>query len=184
MKPVVFLLLTLSLIAFSCKKKDKYKDIPDQYKAYFLFSENSSWVYFNNNIHGNDSIVLRDITGVETKPDNVCSKYRFEYKLQFTSVTTGKIFHSQTFCIDNTEISDGFSSVLLTAPPTSLTFIIDTLWVNGHRFNSVLAYQDTTPNHKVFVAYASGIGRIKSFEMLNGDTLANYEIVRYHVSPY
>jgi hypothetical protein len=184
MRAFFFIIIIMGIIASGCQKKEDYKDITDQYKTYFLFKEGSSWIYYNYKIHGNDSVVLRNITSVATKPDNVCSEYRYEYKMQFTSVTTGTIFHSQTNCIASTEISDGLTSALISAPPVSLTHHLDTLWVNSHRYTNVLAYQDTSANHQVFVAYAPGIGRIKSFEMLNGDTLANYEILRYHVSPF
>lgn len=184
MKPFFISLLIISIFAFGCKKKETYKDISDEYKSFFLFKAGSSWIYYNRNIHGNDSIVLRDINSVPTKPDNNCSKYRYEYKMQYTSVTTGRIFHSQTNCIESTDISDGLSSIMISAPPKSPTFHLDSLWVNNHKYLDVIAYQDTSPLHRVFVAYAVNIGRIKSFETLNGDTLADYEIVRYHVAPF
>jgi len=184
MRSFSFLALCLLITVSGCKKQENYIDIPVQYKAFFLFKEGSSWIYYNNKIHGNDSIVLRNINSIATKPDNTCSEYRYEYKMQFTSVTTGNIFHSQTYCILNTEVSDGLSSALVSAPPAFPTYHIDTLWVNSNLFTDVLVYEDTSANHKTFVAYASGFGRIKSFETLNGDTLADYEIVRYHVAPF
>lgn len=184
MKAFFFYLFIVFFLISGCEKKMEYKDISDDYKGFFLFRQGSSWVYYNSKIHQNDSIVLRNINSVATKPDNACSKYRYEYKMQYTSVTTGTIFHSQTNCIQSTDVSDGLTSAMISAPPQSPTFHLDSLWVNNHKYLNVLAYQDTSPLHRVFVAYAINIGRIKSFETLNGDTLADYELVRYHVSPY
>ena len=184
MKAIFFFILITVILVSGCKEKADYKDISDNYKGFFLFRQGSSWIYYNNKIHSNDSLVLRNINSVATKPDNNCSEYRYEYKMQFTSVTTGTIFHSQTNCILSTDVSDGLASVMISAPPESPTIHLDSLWVNNHKYLNVLAYQDTSPLHRVFVAYAINIGRIKSFETLNGDTLADYELVRYHVSPY
>jgi hypothetical protein len=184
MKAIFTLIVLFVIFGTGCKKKESYDDIPDQYKAYFLFKEGSSWIYYNSMIHGNDSMVLRNINSIATKPDNSCSEYRFDYKMQYTSVTTGKLFHSQTNCIKSTDITDGLTAAMLSAPPAFPTMLLDTLWVKNQYYLNVLAYHDTTPSHQVFAAYAPKIGRIKCFEVVNGDTTISYELLRYHVSPY
>ena len=186
MKRILLIIAILSLIITSCEKKENYKDISDEYKKYFLFKEGSSWIYYNAKIQYKDSIILRNINSVTTKPDNVCSEYRIEYKMQYTSVTTGKLFHSQTNCIKSTELNDGLCSAILTAPPELPTQLVDTYFVDTLMFLKVLVYYTIDPanNNMVFCAYAPNVGRIKSLEVKNGDTIANYKIMRYHVSPY
>lgn len=186
MKKITLILIIMNLVLFSCKKKENYKDISDEYKKYFLFKEGSSWIYFNSKINNKDSVILRNINSIATKPDNSCSEYRYEYKMQFTSVTTGTIFHSQTNCIKSTELNDGLCSAVITAAPQLPTQLIDTYYVDTLRFLNVLVYStiDTINNNRVICAYAPNVGRIKSFEIVNGDTVANYKILRYHVSPY
>ena len=186
MKNGIILLIILNIFLFGCNKKENYKDIPDEYKSYFLFKEGSSWIYYNSKISNKDSVVLRNINSIATKPDNVCSEYRYEYKMQFTSVTTGKIFHSQTNCIKSTEINDGFCSAVISAPPQLPTMLADTYFVDTVMYRKVLLYQymDTSFTHIVYCAYAPNIGRIRSYEVKNGDTIADYKIMRYHVSPY
>jgi len=186
MKQTILFLLILTFIFIGCNKKENYKDISDEYKKYFLFKEGSSWIYFNSKINNKDSIILHNINSIATKPDNGCSEYRYEYKMQFTSVTTGTLFHSQTNCIKSTELNDGLCSAVITAPPQLPTQLIDTYFVDTLMFLRVLAYSsfDTVNHRTVFCAYAPNVGRIKSFEILNGDTIANYKIIRYHVSPY
>ena len=174
------------VVLYGCEKKNNYKDIPEEYKSYFLFKEGSSWIYYNSKTNNNDSIVLRSINSISTKPDNECSEYRIEYKMQYTSVSTGKIFHSQTNCIKSTELNDGICSAIITAPPVAPTMLADTYYVDTLKFFKVLLFYsiDTVNLRTVFCAYAPNIGRIKSFEVNNGDTIADYRIRRYHVSLY
>ncbi len=186
MKQTILFLIILNFIFISCNKKESYKDISDEYKKYFLFKEGSSWIYYNSKISNKDSIILHNINSVATKPDNSCSEYRYEYKMQFTNVTTGTLFHSQTNCIKSAEINDGLCSAVITAPPQLPTKLVDTFYVDTLMFLKVLVYNtyDSINNRKVICAYAPNVGRIKSFETANGDTIVDYKILRYHVSPY
>lgn len=185
MKAFVLFFLILLMVSSGCRKKHKYYDISDEYKSYFIFNEGSNWIYYNSLIDKSDSIVLRRITQIATKPDNVCGKYRYEYNLQFTSVTTGKLVQCQTSCVSNTGINDGFTSAVLTVPPAGITMYMDTLWVNGVKYHNVLVYNATdTLFNTVFAAYAKNIGRIMSLEIKNGDTIADLSILRHNVTLY
>lgn len=179
---ILFLILTTIIIA-SCKKTDNYKDIPDEYKSYFLFREGSSWIYRNNLTNSNDSIILRNISREATKPDNNCDKYRYEYDLQFTNVTTGKIFHSGSTCVANASISDGLTPAVFTVPPT-LPTLLDTVIVDTTIYYNALVTFYFNDTMTVFSAYAKNIGRIKCYKVVNGITTVDYELKRYHVLPF
>ena len=180
---IIFLLIT-TVFFLNCKKTENYKDISEEYKSYFIFREGSSWLYKNLVTNANDSIILRNINRGATKPDNNCDKYRYEYDMQFTNVTTGKIFHSGTTCVDNSSITDGLTPAVFSVPPSLPTMFMDTVIADNTLYlNSLVCYyfNDTM---SVFSAYAKNIGRIKSYQIVNGITTISYELKRYHVLPF
>jgi hypothetical protein len=184
MKLKITLIFLIAISIASCKKADNYKDIPEEYKGYFLFQEGSSWVYKNQITNSNDSIILRSITREATKPDNNCDKYRFEYDLQFTNVTAGKLFHSGTTCVENASIYDGLTPAVFTVPPTLPTLFMDTVIADTTMYFNALVYYYFNDTMSVFSAYAKNIGRIKCYKVVNGIRTIDYELKRYRVSAF
>lgn len=183
MKIKILFLFFITIAIFSCKKTDNYEDITDEYKSYFLFRQGSSWLYYNRITNSDDSIVLRNINREATKPDNICDKYRYEYDLQFTNVTTGRLFHSGSTCVGNASISDGLTSGVFTVPPSLPTFL-DTVIVDTTIYYNALVYFNFNDTMQEFSAYAKNIGRIKTYKIVNGVTTIDYELKRYHVLPF
>lgn len=184
MKLTGLLFIFFLILISGCKKPVSIKDIPAEYKNFFLFSEGSSWVYNNLNSGTTDSIVLRRINKVSVNPDNVCDKYRYEYNMQLTNITASKIYNCKTTCVGSSSISDGITSAVFTVPPLLPTFFADTVIADSAFYFNVIVYYYFNDTMSIYSAYAKNIGRIKCYYTLNGNTLINYELKRYHVSAF
>lgn len=184
MKASIIVSICILILVLGCKKTESYKDIPDEYKNYFLFSEGSNWVYNNLTTGITDSIVLRRINKVSVQPDNICDKYRYEYNIQLTNVTNSKIYNCKTTCVGNASISDGITSAIFTVPPSLPTLYVDTVIADSTLYFHVIVYYYFNDTMSVYSAYARNIGRIKCYYSVNGSTLINYELKRYHVAAY
>ncbi len=184
MKTTSIALIFIIILLWGCKKNESYKDLPDEYKNYFLFSEGSNWIYKNIITGSTDSIVLRRISKESVKPDNVCDKYRYEYTMQLTNVTNSKIYNCKTTCVGNASITDGITSAIFTLPPTLPTLYKDTVIADTTMYFHVIVSYFFNDTMSVYSAYARNIGRIKCYYEVNGTKLIDYELKRYHVSPF